>query len=72
MTELEIVLGIACAVLFVAWRHAMMQVKEHHEAACLFRLALKKTALKQATISYDEREDKLEIKPTATHGGVEL
>ena len=72
MSELEIVLSIACAVLFVAWRHATVQSKEHHEAACLFRLALKKTALKQATLSYDEREDKLEIKPTATHDGVEL
>ena len=72
MSELEIALSVACGVLFVAWRHAMGESKEHYHAACLFRMALVKTALEEATISYDKSEDKLEIKPTANHGSIEL
>jgi len=72
MSELEIALSVACGVLFVAWRHATDESKEHYHAACLFRTALVKTALNEATISYDKGEDKLEIKPTANHGSIEL
>lgn len=62
MTELEIVLGIACGVLFVAWRHATNTSTKHYEAACMFKTTLKKVADKEVEVFWDSKLEALQVK----------
>lgn len=62
MTELEIVLSIACAVLFVAWRHAHKESQQHYDAACMFKSTLKKIADKEVEVFWDSKLEALQIK----------
>lgn len=72
MSELEIVLGIACAVLFVAWRYERKTAGEHYEAACIFKTALFKIAKKEATIGLSEDGNGVRIKMTDKHEPIDL
>lgn len=72
MTELEIALSIACAVLFVAWRHATKEARQHYDAACIFKTSLFKVANKEATVSVSPDGESVQLKMTDKHGAIEL
>lgn len=72
MTELEIALSVACAVLFVVWRHAVKEASEHYEAACMFKTSLFKIAKNEATVSISPDGEKIQLKITEAHKAIEL
>jgi hypothetical protein len=72
MSELEIVLGIACAVLFVAWRYERKMAGEHYEAACIFKTALYKVAKKEASLNMSADGEHVQVKITDQHKPIEL
>lgn len=72
MTELEIALSIACAVLFVAWRHASKKANEHYEAACIFKTSLFKIAKKEATVGLSADGERIQLKMTEKHDAITL
>lgn len=72
MTELEIALSIACAVLFMAWRHTVKEASKHYDAACMFKTSLFKIAKNEATISLSPDGEKLQLKITEAHKAIEL
>lgn len=72
MTDLEIVLSVACGVLFVAWRHATKESNEHYRAACLFKTGLYKVAKKEATVCLTPDGEGVQLKMTEKHQPLEL
>ena len=72
MSELEIALSIACAVLFVVWRHAHKESQQHYDAACIFKTSLFKVAKNEATVSLSPDGETLRLKVTEKHQAIDL
>lgn len=62
MSDLEIVMGVALCVLLWAWRRASTLADTHYRAACVFREGIRRIAIKEASVSYDEEEDEITIR----------